>query len=224
MRLSFEGKNCQEKSVCHTYVRFISSIYIYVCEEVNIHILFKNTASNMESDGYFPTLKRKIMKTPQSKEKQFKVHGKPAMILQKHPPYIVGSWGSNRDPNQEASFKKNITQSGLTIPSNHQQANVNPDVFHQFSGPLFLGALKRPRPRSRRLVLFVPPKRISCRPGSASSFPWYLPWSRKGKSVRFLGAKRVNPPETCLNKIAIDYQDSPWTPTKRPTPWLKIWI
>ena len=163
---------------CLPYIRafHIIYIYIYICMRRSyIHILFKNTASNMESDGYFPTLKRKIMKTPQSKEKQFKVHGKPAMILQKHPPYIVGSWGSNRDPNQEASFKKTITQSGLTIPSNHQQANVNPDVFHQFSGPLFLGALKRPRPRSRRLVLFVPPKRISCRPGSASSFPWYLP-------------------------------------------------
>ena len=88
--------------VIHTCVSY--HLYIYICMRRScIHILFKNAASNMENDGYFPTLKRKIMKTPQSKEKQFKVHGKPAMILQKHPPYIVGSWGSNRDPNQQAS-------------------------------------------------------------------------------------------------------------------------
>ena len=102
--------------------------------------------------------------------------------------------GFESRPESRGQFKKKtITQSGLTIQSNHQQANVFPDGFSTFWLVInlqvpFFEALKRPRPRSRRLVLFVPPKRISCRPGSASSFPWYLPWSRKELKIgAFLG-------------------------------------
>lgn len=205
VRLSFEGKIARKKSyVIHTCV----SYHIYICEYFTYVYFSKTLHPTWKIMDMSQPSKEKSWKRRNPKKKQFKVHCKPAGILQKHPPYT--SWGvgvriATRIKRPVKRKNKTITQSSLTIQSNHQQAMCVSDVFqkkiaHQFSGPFFWGEPSKDLVQGQEdwCGLFHQRGfRVDQEVRVASHGTFH---EAEKNRWRFL-ALRGNPHETCLNKI-----------------------